>query len=157
MILSLDISLRCTGYCVFDDLGTLIAFGTIKTDNKSSTYKRVSVIVTKVTSLVHKYLITRCIIEAPAFGARGSMSYYIFGLHFYLAIVLESLQLKPTQIAPTSLKKYATGNGKAKKPEMVDSLPENVRKLFVNSNLKKTTGLYDVTDAYFLGKKLLDT
>ena len=157
MTLSLDISIRCTGYCILDDTTQeLVAFGTIKTDNtKGNINTRLNHLVTRIKSVVAEYKITRCVLEAPAFGARGAMSYSLFGVHFFVVWLLDSLRLSVTQYAPTSLKKFATGNGRASKEAMVGALPEDIKKLFVGSNLKKTTGLYDVTDAYFLGKKLL--
>ena len=155
MVLSLDISIRCTGYCVFDGNKNLIAFGTIKTNNNNSMYERLNHLVKRIRSLVIEHEIEQCAIEAPAYGARGAMSYSLFGVHFFVVWLLNSLRLSVAQYTPTSLKKFATGNGRAGKEDMVAALPNEVRQLFVNSNLKKTTGLYDVTDAYFLGKKLL--
>lgn len=53
-------------------------------------------------------------------------------------------------VAPTSLKKFATGSGRAKKEEMFEALPEEISILF--SEVPKTKGRFDLTDAYFLAR-----
>jgi hypothetical protein len=40
---------------------------------------------------------------------------------------------------------------------MYDNLPISVKSMFIDSGLKKTKGLYDVTDAYYLAKFLTFT
>ena len=53
-------------------------------------------------------------------------------------------------VPPTTLKKFATGSGKADKNEMIAALPVDVREHFNAQGYKKTTGLTDVADAYWL-------
>jgi Holliday junction resolvasome RuvABC endonuclease subunit len=59
-------------------------------------------------------------------------------------------------VVPGTVKKFATGSGKATKEEMIDSLPKHVREYFDALGVKKTTGLADLTDAYFIAKHYKD-
>ena len=53
---------------------------------------------------------------------------------------------------PNTVKKVATGKGKADKQELYEALPLKPQALFSEKmGLKKTTGLYDLTDAYWIG------
>jgi N-acetyl-gamma-glutamylphosphate reductase len=56
--------------------------------------------------------------------------------------------------SPNEIKKFATTKGNATKDVMVAALPKDVAKLFAGKNLKKTTGLTDVTDAYWIAELL---
>jgi Holliday junction resolvasome RuvABC endonuclease subunit len=57
---------------------------------------------------------------------------------------------------PNELKKYATGKGNADKELMHSSLPEDIRKRLEEKNYRKTTGLYDIADAYWLARYALE-
>jgi len=54
-------------------------------------------------------------------------------------------------VPPTTLKKFATGNGNAKKEAMFDALPSETKQVFEEKTLK-SKGRFDVTDAYWLSK-----
>jgi len=56
------------------------------------------------------------------------------------------------EVPPKSAKKFATGNGNASKQDMIVNLPPNVMQRFMEENYKKTTGLADLADSYFIGK-----
>lgn len=55
-------------------------------------------------------------------------------------------------VPPTAVKCIATGGGKAGKDDMVDALPDDVRNEFDALGVKKTTGLRDLADAFWIGK-----
>lgn len=155
MLISLDISIRSTGYCIFNDKGELVVFGTINSSSKDLIYTRLDYIESKLISILNKYKITTACVEAPSFGSRGAMSYNLFGVHFSIVRVLNNYNIAYSQLNIASIKKYATGNGRAGKENMVDCLPVEIKELFLNEGFKKTTGLYDLTDAYFIGKKYM--
>ena len=51
-------------------------------------------------------------------------------------------------------KKLACGKGNADKKILVDNLPTDVREYFDKLGVKKTTGLGDLSDAYWIGMVL---
>ena len=54
-------------------------------------------------------------------------------------------------VNPKTLKKWATGKGNAKKEEMIDAVPQEIKNIFGDKlGCKKTTGLDDMCDAYHL-------
>lgn len=156
MLLSLDVSITSTGYVVFSRDKTIEVYGCIKTDNKLTIYERLSYIETELENILSNLPITNVTIEAPAYGARGAMSYNLFGIHFSVVRLMfkHGLQYKLMNIA--SVKKFATDNGRASKVEMLEALPTTIRDSFISCGFKKSTGLYDLTDAYFIGLKYLN-
>jgi Holliday junction resolvasome RuvABC endonuclease subunit len=82
---------------------------------------------------------------------RGNATRDLAGLQF---VIINKLRFKGTYsvdiIAPNAVKKLATGNGKAKKQELYEALPESTQKAFDELGVKKTTGRYDLTDAYWI-------
>jgi Holliday junction resolvasome RuvABC endonuclease subunit len=54
-------------------------------------------------------------------------------------------------IPPKTVKKIATGNGNASKDDMIEHLPKIVREEFAAIGYKKSTGLKDLADAYWIG------
>ncbi len=92
-------------------------------------------------------------IEGLAFGMRGNVTRDLGGLQFVIIAHLQEIKKYDVDIiAPTSAKKFATGSGRAKKEDMIESLPESVHTYFVDLGMKKTTGLGDMADAYWIAK-----
>ena len=56
----------------------------------------------------------------------------------------------PSIITPGTVKKQATGDGKAQKPAIFAALPSEFRTKIVDAGYKKTTGMYDIADAYWI-------
>ncbi len=96
-------------------------------------------------------------IEGLAFGMRGNVTRDLGGLQFVIIAHLQEVKNKLVDIvAPTSVKKFATGSGRAKKEDMIESLPSEIHTYFINLGVKKTTGLADLADAYWIAKCVED-
>jgi len=75
------------------------------------------------------------------------------GLQFVIISHLQEVMKREVQIiAPLTVKKQATGNGRAKKNEMIECLPSYNLNKFKKLGYKKTTGLGDLADAYWIAK-----
>ncbi len=151
-VLGLDQSFTSTGIIVFDN-SKMIHAECVKTTTETDKFFRAYSIAEHIFKLCEEYDIKYIMMEGLSFGARGDATRDLGGLQ-YTIIIRCSVQGKipVTIIAPTSLKKYATGSGRAKKEQVINALPESVHNKFLELGYKKTTGLQDLADAYFLGR-----
>lgn len=91
--------------------------------------------------------------EGLAFGMRGDATRDLAGLQFVIACILRyEHDTEVSIVSPRTVKKVATGNGKAGKMELFEALPATVQTAFNDTGAKKTTGLLDLTDAYWIAK-----
>lgn len=154
MILGIDQSMSCTGLVVLDVLD-VVHHDTIKTSKDGlSIFERFNIITDKIIDVILKYDIDKVHIEGlPMGNIKGNSSKDLAGLQSVIICkILEQCNIVCVIISPTAVKKFATDNGKASKTEMVDALPLSVLDLFKSSGYKKTTGIQDLADAYFIGK-----
>lgn len=150
-ILGFDQSYTSSGYCVSVD-SNVTAFGTFKTNKELEVYKRAIETADFVVKLVQEHNVEEIHFEGLAFGIRGDATRDLAGLLFTIitTVIRQIPDTKYTIIAPTSLKKFATGTGKSDKKAMIENVPPEVMEQFVTAKFKKTTGLADITDAYWL-------
>ena len=151
-ILGIDQSMTSSGIVIFDDT-TLIHHQLIKTSkDDGSNFLRFNIISSEIILLIKNWNIKQVNIEGLPMGRSiGNSHKTLAALQgVIISKIIEQCNIESKIIAPTAVKKFATGSGRAKKDEMVHALPEAILKLFINSNLKKSTGLYDCTDAYFI-------
>lgn len=154
MHLGIDQSYTSTGYCILDETGNFVdVFGTFKSTATNDVYDRALQIANFITTLVATHHITHMCIEGLAFGIRGDATRDLAGLLFVVITNIRSScnHVSCVVVAPTSLKKFATGSGKADKAAMISAVPEQIQEKFKRS-YKKTTGLGDVSDAYWLAQ-----
>jgi len=110
-------------------------------------------IATHVGNLVEQLKPDIVAMEGLAFGMRGDATRDLAGLQFVIACILRHEHFYEVMIvSPRTVKVTATGSGKAEKMEMFESLPKYAQSLFEDMGVKKTTGLLDLTDAYWIAK-----
>jgi len=154
MIIGIDLSITCSGIVILNKNGDMVSFHTIKTQPKdfANIYKRGTHIMKELDKILSMYPSATVAIEAPAFGARGNGAYSLHGIHFLATMLSYKHNKEPLQVAPTAVKKFATGKGNAPKDKVFEELPKEIANRFISNNYKKSTGLYDLTDAYFIAK-----
>lgn len=151
-VLGVDQSFSCTGLVICED-EQMIHAEVYKSSTEYDKYYRAKEITKHVAKVAKEHKVDYIIVEALAYGARGDATRDLGGLLYTLIIKLNVVQKYPMEeIAPTSLKKYATGHGYAKKEAMIDALPDEVKQTFLDLGVKKTTGLSDLADAFFLSQ-----
>ena len=156
--MGIDQSYTNTGYCVLDQSGTPIDFGTYKTSKEDDVYDRALSIANFIISKVKEHKLDGLTIEGLAFGIRGDATRDLAGLIFTIITHAKAYddKLKFDVVAPTSLKKFATQSGKADKKQMIAAVPTIFVEEFIEAGYKKTTGLADICDAYWLAKTRLE-
>jgi len=101
------------------------------------------------TAVFHK--VDLVAIEGLAFGMRGDATRDLAGLQYAIVNKLRfEGGFRVEIIAPNAVKKFATGDGRAKKEVLYEALPKSTQEVFLGIGVKKTTGLYDLTDAYWI-------
>lgn len=146
-----DQSFSCTGVVVSMD-GEMVHHERIFCDGKNTTpldtVFRAQKIADSLLAIVDLYGADRVVLEGLSFG---SVTNATRDLAMLQALIIDRMMGRGVSIqvvAPTTLKKFATGKGTAKKDQMFECLPESVKNLF--SGVPKTKGRFDLTDAYFL-------
>lgn len=160
-ILGIDQSYTSSGYCVIDESKAVIDIGTIKTakDVDGDIYDRAATVARKLIELADKHGPMRIGMEGLAFAKFGNATRDLAGLQFVLITQFRTNSKYGSSIeivSPNLLKKFATDKGNASKDEMAAALPPEVRALIDEKKLKKSTGLYDCTDAYWLAQYTLE-
>lgn len=152
--LGIDQSYTSSGYCVVDESGAVIDFGTHKTDKSLDVYDRALDVAEFVLRKLKEHDVTSFNIEGLAFGIRGDATRDLAGLLFTVITHVRAYDrsITSTVIPPTLLKKFATGSGKSDKTSMMEAVPEHILATFKEAGYKKTTGLADVCDAYWLAR-----
>jgi Holliday junction resolvasome RuvABC endonuclease subunit len=153
MILGIDQSFTSTGLVTWNG-SEVVNYQLVKTDKDDldplALFKRCIKISDIIISIIDNTPITQVNLEGLGFGSVGNATRNLAMLQ--ASIITRIIEKHPyveiNIIPPTTLKKFATGAGKAGKQEMYDALPQEIKNKF--KDIKKTKGLYDLTDAFFL-------
>jgi len=151
-ILGIDQSYTSTGIVLLEN-GALLEGHKFSADKSVNRFAQAHEITIHLAGIVDEFKPDMIAIEGLAFGMRGNVTRDLGGLQFVIISHLQEVKGREIIIiAPTSAKKFATGSGRAKKEEMIESLPESVHSYFIGLGVKKTTGLGDLADAYWIAK-----
>jgi|SaaInlStandDraft_4_1057021.scaffolds.fasta_scaffold37942_1 Holliday junction resolvasome RuvABC endonuclease subunit len=156
--IGIDQSYTSTGFIALDENKTILDVKTLSTPKDDDIFKRSWDMSEMIVDEIKKYPECELAIEGLAFSMRGNATRDLAGLQFSIINKIKFVLNKEiTIIAPPTLKKSATGYGKASKEQMIEALPKDVYELFTGpKNWKKSRGLTDVTDAYFLARHLIE-
>jgi len=153
--MGIDPSFNSTGVVILEDDNPIPIFATcLKSDTEASKIFRAVKMGQDCVAIAKEYKIDICFIESPALNfVRGNSNIRadLAGLYYRVAgdiSILNGIPLK--SVTPKSLKLFGSGTGKATKEQMVESVPEDALEYFASMNYRKTTGLQDLADAYFL-------
>ena len=116
MLLALDLSLRETGYCVFNANAELVTSGVIKTKHTGT--NRLKHIRHQVDEIINVYKIKYAVIEDYAYAAKGRV-FSIGELGGVIKVLLWDYTILVMKVTPSELKKFVTGKGNAKKELML--------------------------------------
>ena len=150
--MGVDQSYTSCAFVICNEDNVMLHSGIIRTKKEVDVFERAIHISDCLTNLIKQYSVTRFHIEGLAFAMRGDATRDLAGLLFTIVTntIVKHPMVERLIIPPTTLKKFATGSGKADKSEMIAALPIDVREHFNTQGYKKTTGLTDVADAYWL-------
>jgi Holliday junction resolvasome RuvABC endonuclease subunit len=158
-VIGIDQSYKSAGVCIMDETFTVKDMYTIKTDKtQGDVFYRANIIAQAVAGIVKQYDPVFLGLEGLAFAKFGDATRDLAGLQFTIVNTLRYSYKFDKIVIPTpnEVKKYATGKGNADKEAVYDALPEDIRKTLEEKNYRKTTGLYDIADAYWIAKYALE-
>ena len=169
MVLSLDISTSCTGYCIFDLGGKLVDSGAILLNKEKVFFKKVEIIESKIDELCLKYQFDTVAIEESLQSFRPGLSSAktLFTLSKFNGIVQficfkKDLDIKTFNVNTARKIVNIKIDRKSKtktKDQVADQVCEHVTlpKKILKSGPRKGCSVYenyayDIADAYVIGK-----
>lgn len=149
-VMGVDQSMTSTGIVVggqgMVDFMDVFSTSSDKTDDLSD-FKRCMKIRDAIIKVAETYMVEKVYIEGLSFNAPGNSNRQLAGLLYTIVTTLIEKGFEVQVVAPTTLKKSATGKGNANKDQMFEYLPDMIKEQ-VNEFPKKARD--DVADAYWL-------
>jgi Holliday junction resolvasome RuvABC endonuclease subunit len=155
-ILAIDQSYTSCGIVLLQD-SEMVLCERFVTDKTTDVFERAWELVTHLREVARNNTPDLIAIEGLAFAKNGNATRDLAGLQFAIVTALRYIDgYEVIIISPNTVKKTATGKGNSSKDEMVDALPDVVRQEFDALGVRKTTGLQDLSDAFWIGKSAED-
>lgn len=153
-ILGIDQSFTSSGLVVIDKTSKDVVFCERFCSTKEfDIFERAWEVVNKIVQIANIYHPEIIIIEGLAFGGFGNSTRNLSGLQFMIISQLRFVHGFDVEVvAPTTVKKIASGSGGAKKKDVLANLPPEVLEYFKSLGYKKTKGLLDLNDAYWIAQ-----
>ena len=169
MILSLDISTSCTGYCIFDASGKLVLSDAIILDKEKNFFKKVSIVESTLTRLCDQFKITNVAIEESLQSFRpglssaktlftlskfnGIVQYICFKLGMQIHTMNVNTARKLAEIKLDRKSNIKTKDQVANQVCDFVKLPKKILKSGPRKGLRVYENYaYDIADAYVIGK-----
>jgi Holliday junction resolvasome RuvABC endonuclease subunit len=153
-MMSIDQSLSSSGVMIWDK-DEVVQYKLIKTEPKGEVILRIREIIAHLSELIDTHKITKVIIEGLPFGLNSSSVRPLAALYYFIQNLCKDKGIEFYESNVTAVKKLATGSGKAAKSDMIEAFSVQAHALYikiVRDGIKKSTGLADLADAYFIGK-----
>lgn len=157
----IDQSFTGCGTVVLNGNGELLEFSLTKTkkDQYPDVFTRALAITDNVIGFLEKYPTAMVAMEGLAYGSIGNATRDLAGLQFVLITNIRTrLNKQEVLFTPTTVKAKAVGRSKkVTKGDMIDATNSVVLDEFKAAGFKKTTGLADLVDAYWIARLLYDS
>jgi Holliday junction resolvasome RuvABC endonuclease subunit len=153
-VLAIDQSYTSSGIVVLRE-GEMLHCEKFVTDKSKDIFRRAWDVVERVVKMTKDFEPDIIAMEGLAFNSKGNATRDLAGLQFSITTHMRYVKGADVRIvAPGTVKKVATGKGNSKKELLVECLPENIRAAFDDLGVKKTTGLGDLSDAYWIARTI---
>lgn len=150
-IIAIDQSYTSSGIVVLNDEEIVYAEKFVS-NKQLDMFERAWNVADRIIEVAREYNADLVGIEGLAFSKIGDATRDLAGLQYTIVTRLRFVEgFDVYIIPPNTVKKVATGKGNAKKEVLLEFLPKKARKMFDDLGVKKTTGLLDLTDAYWIG------
>lgn len=141
IFVGIDPSLTGTGIIVLDQDDCIMFQKLVTTDPKDPIEKRLIEILENISFIPNIVRLQKVYMEGPAFASQGNAVLQMGAIHFLIRIFLYKHGVNFKIIAPPTLKKFHTGHGQTKKPEILKKVEETLGVKFKNHNIADAYGL----------------
>lgn len=114
-IYCLDLSLTSTGYTIADEDLVVVEIGTILTEHRFSIDKRLKKIWNGFEEKIKQYPPKIVLIER-GFTLHNNATQQLYRVHGIINLIFEGV--KQVYVSPSTIKKFVTGKGRARKEEV---------------------------------------
>ena len=155
-VLGIDQSLTSTAWVLVDEDKNVLDSGVIRTTKEDSLPRRCYKICRGLSEVFRGFEVghlgMKISIEGLSYGSVGNATRSLGVLMGWIQSELFTGDNNWLETPATTLKKFATGNGRAEKQDMLASVPEEFRE-HIKANYNKSgkkSGLLDLPDSYWL-------
>lgn len=141
MFVGLDPSYNGFAIMVIDKNGDIIEQRLLSSDTKKEAEERIIELEKDFKFIPNIHSLYSVCIEGPSFSSNGAFVLQMGALHYYLRLFLLKNNVKYTIVAPGTLKKFVTGDGRAKKDLMLLKVYKKWGVEFDNDNTADAYGL----------------
>jgi crossover junction endodeoxyribonuclease RuvC len=146
--IGIDPSITSTAVVVLDEEGNILDQKLIKTKpEKFTCYEERICHILKEISFIKDSTSEMVYLEGISYSSKGQSTFELAGLNFFVRMLLYQNNIKYKCIAPTSVKKFITGNGQCQKNLMLLKVYKKFGIEFTDDNL---------CDAYSLARFAID-
>ena len=156
-ICAIDQSLTNTGIVIFDyNTENIVELKVLKSTKRNGEQEftpeqRIFALNEAIQTIIAEHNCEYVFLEGLSLNSNSRTMRDLAGLYYVIKSTLYGSGIPCHHIPPKSVKAFAL-HGNAKKDEMFDVMPEDDKLKLIETKAKKTTGLYDLSDAYFIGK-----
>lgn len=154
ILLAIDQSLSSSGIVITSDNAIIPAI--IKTPSDMEVLERIQLLMRGLRYLIASHNVTHIALESLPQGMNSPSVRPLAGVFYTIQLTAKELNIPCQTINVKQVKKFATGSGAADKTSMIEAFkqdaPDVYHRCLVDLNVKKTTGLADIADAYWIGK-----
>lgn len=149
LVLSIDQSLSCSGYCIMDENENIIECGLIKTDKKMDNPNRLLEIYNTILNITDKYELFAIIIEESYFAKNVSTLKSLNMVRGVIELLSAQKNIPLNILKTTECRKEVLGKGNAKKDEVYKFVSEKYKNINFETN--------DMTDAVLIATAYIKT
>jgi crossover junction endodeoxyribonuclease RuvC len=154
MFVGIDPSYTGFAIVIIDKNGDVVEQRLLSTDSKKEADERIIDLEKDFKFVPTIFSLHSVCIEGPSFSSNGAFILQMGALHYYLRIFLLKKDIKFTIVAPSALKKFVSGDGRAKKDLMLLKVYKKWGVEFEDDNLADAYGLAQYAlEEYNNGKK----
>ena len=147
LFVGIDPSYNGFAIVILDKEGKIVEQKLLSSDSKKEVEERIIELETEFSFIPNILSLQSVFVEGPSFSSNGAFALQMGALHYYLRIFLFKKNVNYKIIAPTTLKKFVTGKGSAKKELMLLNVYKKWGMEFSDNN---------VADAYGLARMCLE-